>query len=136
MTPSHGTKITSAGGHSHNVTGTSDIAIRLPSGEIQKVTHVLYSPGITKNLLSVGVLADKGFRIQFTQSACIISNQEGQPIATAARDPRNGLYRLVGETLTGCSEVDHSQEIHAMSCTSNNRSSVTLWHRRLGHFHS
>jgi transposase InsO family protein len=136
MSPSHGTKITSAGGHSHDVTGTGDVAIRLPNGEIQKVTHVLYSPGIMKNLLSVGFLADKGFRIEFSQSTCTISNQDGQPIATASRESRNGLYRLVGETLTDCSEIDSSQEIHAMSCTSNNRSSVALWHRRLGHFHS
>jgi hypothetical protein len=51
LSSSSGTKVTSAGGHGHSVTGIGSIAIRLPNGEIQKVSYVLYSPGIMKNLL-------------------------------------------------------------------------------------
>jgi hypothetical protein len=65
LTSSSGTKVTSAGGHGHSVTGIGSIAIHLPNSEIQKITHVLYSPNIIKNLLLVGFLTNKGFRLEF-----------------------------------------------------------------------
>ena len=36
--------------------------IRLSTGAIHKISHVLYSLGITKKLISVGFLADRGYR--------------------------------------------------------------------------
>ena len=51
ISSSLGTKIISAGGHSHVVTGIGNVAICLSTGGIQKISHVLYSPGITKNLI-------------------------------------------------------------------------------------
>jgi hypothetical protein len=131
---SSGTKITSAGGHTHDVTGMGSIAIRLPSGEIQKISHILYSPGIKKNLLSVGFLTDKGFRLKFLRDVCIIKNPEGHKIAVAVRDPRNGLYKLSGETLEGCSEVSQP-EVNFARCNAQQVSTAALWHRRLGHYH-
>ena len=50
FTSNKGTKITSAGGQGHDVIGIGNVAIHLPNGTIQKIDHVLYSPGILKNL--------------------------------------------------------------------------------------
>ena len=48
LSPSSRTKIISPDGHSHDVTGIGNVAIRLPIGGIQKISHVLYSLSITK----------------------------------------------------------------------------------------
>ena len=49
--PTSGTHVRSVGGQSHNVTGIENVDIQLSSGEIKYVSSVLYTPGITKNLL-------------------------------------------------------------------------------------
>ena len=72
LSPRYGTRITSASGHSHDVTGIGNIVIRLPTGEMQQISHVLYSPSITKNLISVGFLTNKGFTLEFRKSLCFI----------------------------------------------------------------
>ena len=72
LSPRSGTYITSAGGHSHDVTGVGNVVIRLPTGEMQQISHVLYSPSITKNLISIGFLADKGFTLEFRKALCLI----------------------------------------------------------------
>jgi hypothetical protein len=104
-----------------------NVAIRLPTGEIQKITHVLYSPGITKNLLSVGFLTEKGFILEFKTYECYIRNLTGRTVAIAQRNSRNGLYQLCGDTITHCSEL--------LSCTVDQSSQIMTWHKRLGHFH-
>ena len=63
--PVSGSQIRSAGGHSHNVTGVGNVEIQIPSGKIKTISSVLYTPGITKNLLSVGSLTDQHKTIVF-----------------------------------------------------------------------
>ena len=75
---------------------------------MQQISHVLYSPGITKNLISVGFLTDKEFTLEFQKSLCLIKNLDGSLIASAIRNSTNGLYKLQGETLIGCREVNSS----------------------------
>ena len=67
MKESSGTTITTARGQSHHVTTVGNIAIKLPSGIIQKIENVLYSLGIVKKLLSVGFLASKGLSLEFKE---------------------------------------------------------------------
>jgi hypothetical protein len=124
---SSGTKIISTGGHAHNVTDVGSVAIWLPTGEIQKITNVLYSCGITKNLFYIRFLAEKGFSLEFQTLVCYIHNPTGKTIAIVKHSPRNGLYQLCGETITHYSEV--------LSCTTNHSSLIMKWHKWLGHFH-
>ena len=110
------------------------MAIRLPLGGIQKVSHVLYSLGITKNLISVGYLADKGFSLEFMRNKCIIKNSEGHFVGYAYRHSVNGLYKLQGDTLMGCNEVSSLvPEVCALSLSNSRK--AALWHKRLGHYH-
>ena len=133
--PNSGTRITSIGGHTHDVTRVGSIVIRLPIGEMQQISHVLYSPGITKNLISVGFLTDKGFTLEFQKSLCLIKNMDGLPIASAIRNTANTLYKLEGETLIGCHEI-HSSTPEALTLMSHwQTNKASLWHKRLGHFH-
>ena len=46
-----GQKLRSVGGRGHDVTGIGNVAIRLPSGEIQSINHVL-SPQVSSRVFS------------------------------------------------------------------------------------
>ena len=133
LSPRSGTRITSVGGHTHDVTGMGNIVIRLPLGKMQQISYVLYSLGITKNLISIGFLTDKGFTLEFQKSLCLIKNIDGSLIASAIKNSANGLYKLQGETLIGCHEVNSSAP-EALALMSQ-PSKASMWHKRLGHFH-
>ena len=102
---SSGTRITTTGGQGYNVMGIGNVAIKLPYGVIQKIEHVLYSPGIVKNILSVGFLAARGMSLEFREQNYVIRNTIGTTIATPSRESDSGLYRLSCENLRNCSET-------------------------------
>ena len=111
-----------------------NISIRLSTGEIQHISHVLYSPGITKNLISVGFLADRGFILEFQKNECLIKNLDGILMASALRNVENGLYKLQGEIVLECYEVN-SSECEAFTITSHDQfQKASLWHKRLDHY--
>jgi len=57
-------KIKAAGGIAHLVAGKGNLVI--PIGKNVKTNEeVLYVPNVNSNLLSIGVLTDKGFRLFF-----------------------------------------------------------------------
>ena len=43
ISPTSGSQIRSAGGHSHDVTGVGNVEIQCPSGEIKSISFVLYT---------------------------------------------------------------------------------------------
>jgi hypothetical protein len=125
--PTSGTHVKSAGGQSHNVTGIGNVDIQLSSGEMKIVSSVLYTPGITKNLLSVGTLADQHKTLVFKSNGCfVIDNATLRVEIFAPRETSKGLYRLSGAHTKMESEV---KLIYP-------NSQATLWHKRLGHFHT
>ena len=128
LKPSSGTRITTAGGQGHNVMGIGNVAIKLPSSEIQKIEHVLYSPGIVKNLLPVGFLTSRGLALEFQAEHCTIRNSLDDIITTAIREFDSGLYKLLRETMLQCSESLLTQVDKPLSTS-------MLWHRRMGHTH-
>ena len=124
--PTSGTHVRSAGGHSHSVAGVGNVDIQLASGSIKSISSVLYTPGITKNLLSVGTLADHGKTLVFKSNGCfVIDNATLQVEIFAPRETPKGLYRLSGM---------HNSLEPAVNMVYPN-SPATLWHQRLGHFH-
>lgn len=125
--PTSGTHVRSAGGQSHHVTGVGNVDIQLSSGEIKTVPSVLYTPGITKNLLSVGTLADQHKTLVFRSNGCfVLDNTTLKVEIFAPRETSKGLYRLLGTQKSVESEVN----------LLNPNSPATLWHKRLGHFHT
>lgn len=92
---------------------------------VNKISGVLYVPGLATNLLSVSKLTEKGFDVLFTSKGASIFQSGGcqvtKPvIATGSR--HNGMYRL---------DIKRS---HALNTDS--KESASLWHRRLGHLNS
>ena len=121
-----GSQVRSAGGHSHSVAGIGNVELQFSNGEIKSIGSVLYTPGITKNLLSVGALTDQNKTLVFRSEGCFIINNSNLAVeALALRENNHGLYRLSGSHRSRDPEVNllhHSQ--------------AELWHKRLGHFHT
>jgi hypothetical protein len=88
--------VSTASSHSHQMAGTGSVSFHLGTGSIKKVDNVLYVPGITKNLLSIGTLTDRGYIACFDRNRChLINSHTKQIMATGVRNPSNGLYQLV-----------------------------------------
>jgi transposase InsO family protein len=94
----------------------------LESGGSFDAQEVLYVPGLKKNLLSISVMEDKGFEVNF-QRGHVFIRPEGASSDTALQIGvwDGNLYRLQG------------QPIQALMHTSE--SMYDLWHRRMVHLH-
>ena len=126
---SSGTCINMIGGQCHNVTGIGNVAIKLPSGEIQKIEHILYSPSIIKNLLSYRFLASKEVSIEFREQNCTIGNSSGKIIIiTAMKKPDSSLYKLMGEIMQCYFEILFTQG-------KKHKLLSILWHPWQGYTH-
>lgn len=110
-------KIKTRRGESHLVRGSGSTIVQTQSGEI-KLKPVKYVPSMKKNLVSVGAIADAGYKIIFSSQQCWIIDTLGHIIASNKRDISNGLYYFATPTLALTTETTHEE---------------TLQHRRMGH---
>ena len=110
-------EVKTGGGESHAVMGQGSATVRTPTGEI-KLKPVKYVPSMTKNLISVGAIADCGNNVIFSNKECWIVNKQGDVIGSGLRDTSNGLYCF--------KNTDHALSTIQLNTT-------TLWHRHLGH---
>ena len=139
--PTHGAKVRSAGGHNHSVAGVGNVDILVSSGKIKSLSSVLYTSGITKNLLSVGSLVDQRKTLVFQSRKCFVVDDATLHVeVVAVREHNRGLYKLQSNTLV-THRFDHREpETLSAQAYSLHRDDVqsptTLWHRRLGHFHT
>lgn len=125
--PTSGAQVRSAGGHSHPVAGVGNVELQLSSGEIKSISSVLYTPGITKNLLSIGALTDQDKTLVFKSNGCFIFNNSSLRMEVfASRERCHGLYRLSSLCRLSQPEVNLLHK----------NSQAELWHKRLGHFHA
>lgn len=87
------------------------------------INDVLYVPSLTKNLLSEGVLTQKGMKIiKESNKASIYLNN--QLVACAVQQESNKLYKMLFRT--------KYQETSELNVTEKH-SSLKTWHERLGH---
>ena len=129
-----GAQVRSAGGQSHSVTGIGNADVCFSSEEIN-IQNVLYTPGITKKLLSVGSLTDQQKTLVFKSKGCfVINNLTRQIEAFAPREHSKGLYKLPGviPTITSKHIPELHSEVHVVQLSPKS----VLWHKRLGHFHT
>lgn len=93
-------QIRTAGGESLRVEAKGKTIVSTKSGGI-KFDNILYVPGITKNLLSVGAITDGKARMKVlfdSDRFWILQNfpdpEPNHVVATGSRDRKNGLYRF------------------------------------------
>ncbi|GAU16908.1 hypothetical protein TSUD_36660 [Trifolium subterraneum] len=101
------------------VKGKGTIAITSYTGT-KNLTDVLYVPEINQNLLSVGKLLEKGFKVIFEDKNCIIKDPIGQEMFKVKMKSKSFSFDPM------------KKERSAFPVTT---STTDLWHKRLGHFH-
>jgi hypothetical protein len=62
----------------------------------KSIKPILYVPGLTKNLLSVGKLTDTGHLVVFTPQSCFVldKTEPKKVVLFGERDPKSRLYRI------------------------------------------
>jgi len=119
LKPAETAKVRIGNGDYISAKGKGTIAITTNSGT-KKISDVLYVPNIDQNLLSVGQLIEKGFKVFFEDWCYHIHDLAGYEILRV---------KMMGKSFS----FDPTEEKHTAYSTE-----VTLtetWHKRLGHCH-
>ncbi|XP_022041412.1 uncharacterized protein LOC110943991 [Helianthus annuus] len=101
------------------VQGIGEVMISI-KGQKKKVQNVFYVKGLKHNLLSVGQLLQKGYKVEFMKERCTIKDTNDRTIGIIKMtnnkmfplNPENDISLALSMTTTDCS---------------------TLWHERFGH---
>jgi hypothetical protein len=102
--------------------GIGTMSFQRESGKPLHFVDVLYVPGLTKNLISVLTLEDKGFEVTFRGGKVYI-----RP---------NGSTTKMDKVIGVCSEKGYKLHFElAKALVNNNTDLGELWHRRMAHFH-
>ncbi|RVW46097.1 Retrovirus-related Pol polyprotein from transposon RE1 [Vitis vinifera] len=101
------------------VKGKGTVAIESLTG-LKLISDVLFVPDIDQNLLSVGQLVEKGFKVCFEDKNCIIKDAEGREVFNIKMKGKSFALNMLED-----------EQIAAAQHENN----TMLWHKRLGHFH-
>ncbi|MCO5571734.1 hypothetical protein L7F22_025482 [Adiantum nelumboides] len=104
----------------HAIQGKRTITIQMSQGEEKDLSNVLLVPGITKNLISVGQIVEKGYEVKFNKDGCYVKNDKGKVVAHGEKNGR--IFKLKMNVTHNANFSSHSSS-----------SSLILWHKRLGH---
>lgn len=109
-------KIHTADGNPLPIIATGDISSSL--------TNVFVSPELTTNLISVGQLVDNNCKVEFSESGCLVQDQQSGKMII--KGPKVGRLFLLQFPLNPCSSLPF------LTC---NFAHVDhrVWHKRLGH---
>lgn len=111
------------------------------TGGLKSIRDVQDVPGLYRNILPVGKIANLGHLALFNQAACFIICKERpfRVIAKGTRTPKSGLYGLTQLT----QNLDSTQQVHSLAdhraCSDllphkeSDLQMSQLWHSRLGH---
>ena len=113
------TKVRIGNGDYISVKGKGTIEIASCSG-IKLIPDVLFVPEIDQNLLSVGQLIEKGFKVAFEEKYCLIKDAAGQDIFKV---------KMKGKSFT-LNPLEEKQAAFPL------KENITeIWHKRLEHYH-
>ncbi|KAJ8639362.1 hypothetical protein MRB53_016056 [Persea americana] len=101
------------------VKGKGTVAIEVHTG-LKLISNVLYVPDINQNLLSVGQLLEKGYKVLFEENHCLITDAQGREVFKVQMEGKSFALNLMEEEQAAVHKED---------------STTMLWHRRLGHVH-
>ena len=87
------------------------------------IDNVLYVEGLKHNLLSISQLCDKGYRIVFDTTCCLI------------QDKNNSEAKLVGKRVDNIYMISLDDTSHDLKCLVCSNDDAWLWHRKLAHIH-
>ncbi|KAI4330265.1 hypothetical protein MLD38_028565 [Melastoma candidum] len=105
------------------VKGIGNIRLRTHDKPMHTLTNVRYVPEITKNLISLGALDARGYRISITGGFMRVLKES---LVIMKAEKRRNLYFMLGEVVAGSANV-------SSSVVAGKEDSAMLWHMRLGH---
>ena len=129
--------ITIVDGERHAVGGNGEVNVKSDCGEI-KMTNVMYVPSFKHNLVSVGLLADEGHVIVFTNRKCLFLDnvQNKYIVVQGVRHKGNGLYQLgVSSRKPNSLEANFVETLKDEANNVVTAKLIKLWHKRYGHLH-
>ena len=119
MKPTKVSKVRIGNGGYTSTKGKGTIIIST-SFSIKTISDVLYVPDIDQNLLSVGQLIEKGFKVSFENQHCLIFDIVGREMLRVKIRGKSFLFDPIEEE-----RVAYFTQA----------SPTELWHKRLGHCH-
>ncbi|GAV57823.1 hypothetical protein CFOL_v3_01359 [Cephalotus follicularis] len=96
------------------VKGKGTVAIEGHTG-LKLISNVLYVPEINQNLLSVGQLLEKGYRVLFEDNHCLITDAQGKEVFKVQMKRKSFTLNMIEEEQV----TVHNEDNNAM-----------LWHKR------
>jgi hypothetical protein len=88
-------------GAKHSVRGSSIVSFRLESGEILRVSNVLWVPELRRSVLSVSKIERKGYHVLFRDGQVLLVPRRSSFRSTVVLGVREGnLYRLRGQPMS------------------------------------
>ena len=104
--------------------GVGIVSFERESGKPLNFVDVLYVPGLTKNLISVSTLEDKGYQVKFRDHRVYIRPKGSDRSLDWVIGRRSEkVYRL------------HFEPAKDLVSSSSSDSQGELWHRRMEHLH-
>jgi len=92
-----------------------------------RLERVIYSPELSANLVSAGMLYDAGYDIIWTANTAEVISPTGTVLLTFYRDTNNSrLWQI---------QVSPPSPLKAFATKADSTAIADLWHRRLGHLH-
>jgi transposase InsO family protein len=101
-------------------TGHGTVTFQRESGKPLMVRDILYVPGMTKNLISVSTLEDRGYVVSFQDGRVYIQPKDSKT-AKVIGVRREKLYKL---------QFELARALVSSACDM-----AELWHRRMTHLH-
>uniref|UniRef100_A0A151UIC7 Uncharacterized protein n=1 Tax=Cajanus cajan TaxID=3821 RepID=A0A151UIC7_CAJCA len=89
------------------------------------IENVLLVEGLKHNLLSISQLSDKGFKIEFDNTCCLICDKLKKEIRFIGKRIDN-IYML---------DLEYSITISNTKCLITKEDNIWIWHRRAAHIH-
>ena len=108
----------------HVIEHIGNVPLQDAYGTRNCLSDVLHVPTITKKLISVGQMVEKGLQVRFTQKGCFVE------------DPRKGFELVAkGKKEGRLFTIEVNSSNHQMCLTNDNKyiAEIDLWHKRNGH---
>ena len=104
------------------VLATGTFTLTCSSGLNIVLNNVLFAPGLTRNIISVSLLFEQGFKYVFNNNSILAYLDN---ICYFEAKPRNGIYEIDVQT--------NNNIYHLSKRLKDNSNDSFLWHCRLGH---
>ena len=107
--------------------GKGSISIRTKKGEEKEIPDVYYVPGLQHNLISIGQLLQKGYRIHFENGECVILDKKpSNRLIAKVEMTQNRMFPLkIQSRLLEKVAVSPFEALH--------KNESFLWHLRFTH---